>query len=586
MTNIKRKLTTILATDCVDFSKHMEEKEEKTLHSLKCCRDIIDPIISKFSGRIFHTAGDSVIAEFQSPVECTNAAIEFQKSIEKRNNSNDVEPKLYWRVGIHLDDIIIEGENVYGSGVNIAARLESECRPGEILISKIVEQQVKKRIDIQINRAGFKILKNISDNFETFSLLSNENIETSDIEMDKKLVNSMNIKPKLAILPFLNSNNDEDSGFLVDGIVEDLITEFSMMREFEIISRQASLNYKEQGQVLKTFVNKFSLDFIISGSIRASGKRIRINIELSDAKDESILWSNKYDRVMEDIFDVQDEIVRKISIALLGEIEVSSLQRSKRKPSENINSYEYLLRGKEQHHLFSKDANKAALDFFDKAIQADKNNAQAYAWKVCTLGQGMMRGFIDEDPGKIMEMVEANIKKAFENNENDFECHRMLSAVYLSRHDYSLAEDHGKKSYQMVPNDPRVLSGYGEVLVRLDKAEEGLQLLHKAFDLDPIPQGQSNSDNRIKDLILGYFFAVDFKKVIEFSFQLRVVDQRSLALILYSRSKLNEDLKLSNEFKILKDKFNELDWESSIDRFHIPDQSVQNKLVQFMKSLN
>ena len=129
MTNIKRKLTTILATDCVDFSKHMEEKEEKTLHSLKCCRDIIDPIISKFSGRIFHTAGDSVIAEFQSPVECTNAAIEFQKSIEKRNNSDDVEPKLFWRVGIHLDDIIIEGENVYGSGVNIAARLESECRP-------------------------------------------------------------------------------------------------------------------------------------------------------------------------------------------------------------------------------------------------------------------------------------------------------------------------------------------------------------------------------------------------------------------------------------------------------------------------
>ena len=454
------------------------------------------------------------------------------------------------------------------------------------MISKIVEQQVKKRIDIQINKAGFKSLKNISDKFETFSLLSNESIETSDIEMNNEQVNSINIKPKLAILPFVNSNNDEDSGFLVDGIVEDLITEFSMMREFEIISRQASLNYKEQGQILKTFINKFSLDFIISGSIRASGKRIRINIELSDAKDESILWSNKYDRVMEDIFDVQDEIVRKISIALLGEIEVSSLQRSKRKPSENINSYEYLLRGKEQHHLFSKDANKAALDFFDKAILADKNNAQAYAWKVCTLGQGLMRGFIDEDPNKIMEIAEANIKKAFENNENDFECHRMLSAVYLSRHDYSLAEDHGRKSYQMVPNDPRVLSGYGEVLVRVDKTEEGLKLLHKAFDLDPVPQGQSNSDNRIKDLILGYFFAEDFKKVIEFSFQLRVVDQRSLALILYSRSKLNEDLKPSNEFKILKDKFNELDWESFIDRFHIPDQSVQNELVKFMKSLN
>ena len=150
-------------------------------------------------------------------------------------------------------------------------------------------------------------------------------------------------------------------------------------REFEILSRQTTVNFKDENQDIKEFSKKFDLDFIVTGGIRASGKRVRISIELSDAKDDSIIWSNKYDRVLEDIFDLQDEIVRKISIALLGEIEISSLQRSKRKPTENISSYEYLLRGKENHHKFTKEANEEALKNFDKAIEADVNNAQAYA---------------------------------------------------------------------------------------------------------------------------------------------------------------------------------------------------------------
>ena len=147
MSEVKRRLATILATDCVDFSKHMESQEEKTLSSLKECRDIIDPIINKFSGRIFHTAGDSIIAEFDSPVGATKAAVEFQKSIKDRNLIEDINPKLSWRVGVHLDDIIIEGDNIYGNGVNIAARLEGQSPVGEILISDVVRQQIHNKID-------------------------------------------------------------------------------------------------------------------------------------------------------------------------------------------------------------------------------------------------------------------------------------------------------------------------------------------------------------------------------------------------------------------------------------------------------
>ena len=579
MSQVKRKLATILATDCVSFSKHMEEQEEKTLDSLKACRDIIDPLIAKYSGRIFHTAGDSVIAEFDSPVGSANAAIEFQNAIKDRNKNEEVNPKLSWRVGIHLDDIIIEGDNIYGNGVNIAARLESQSPVGEILISDVVNQQINKKIEQKIYSLGKIELKNISSDFEVFSILGDGKNKIS-----KKTSPSVNKKPKFAILPFINTSKDEDSGFLVDGIVEDLITEFSMMREFEILSRQTSVNFKDENQDIKEFSKKFDLDFLVTGGIRASGKRVRINIELSDANDESIIWSNKYDRVLEDIFDLQDEIVRKISIALLGEIEISSLQRSKRKPTQNISSYEYLLRGKENHHKFTKEANQEALQNFDKAIEADAGNAQAYAWKVCTLGQAMFRGFSDRKMEEMFAEAKQNIDKALELNENDFECHRMLSAVYLSNHDYLLAEDHGRKAFNMVPNDPRVLSGYGEVLVRVGKVDKGLELLNKAFELDPIPQGQSTSDNRIKDLILGYFLAEDYNKVVELSFDIRIMDTRSLSLILYSRSKLNQDIKASNEYKSLTSEFKDTDWEQTVDRFHIQDEQIQKDLISFMNT--
>ena len=230
MSNIKRKLTTILATDCVSFSKHMEENEENTLKSLNSCRSIIDKKIEDYNGKIFHTAGDSVIAEFQSPVESVKASIEFQKEILNMNDQTDITPKLSWRVGIHVDDVIIEKNNIYGTGVNVAARLEAKCNPNQILISNIVQQQIKNKIKEKLFQAGEIELKNISNKFDVFSILG----QYTDNEIELKLKKNKNIvknkKLKFAILPFTNSGNDEDSGFLVDGIIEDLITEFSMMR--------------------------------------------------------------------------------------------------------------------------------------------------------------------------------------------------------------------------------------------------------------------------------------------------------------------------------------------------------------------
>jgi adenylate cyclase len=596
MSKVNRRLATILATDCVGFSKFMEADEEGTLLSLKACRAIIDNLIEEHGGRIFHTAGDSVLAEFNSTVECLNAAKHFQEALNSRAEKLIDAAPLVWRVGIHVDDILVEADNVYGRGVNIAARLEAHCEPGQILVSRIVREQVQKRVSFAIQAAGSRSLKNISDEFEVFSVvdLSSIDHEKADPELSKtkaqdikKSATSVRSKPRLAILPFENNSRESDAGFLVDGIVEDLITEFSMIRELDVLSRATTSEFKNSDADALTFASNFSSDFVVMGGIRSSGSRIRINVELIDATSGSVLWSQKYDRVMDDVFDIQDQIVRAITIRLLGEIELNSLGRAKRKPTENISSYEFLLRAKEQHHLFTAEANKKALEFIDKAILLDEGNAQAHAWKTCTLGQGMYREYFNPEE---IESAQTNaiyhLNKALELNENDFEVHRMLSAVYLSNHEYDKAAEHGLKAFQLNPNDPRVLSGTGEVLVRVNQQDQGLDMLEKALALDPVPMGQTTSDNRFKDLVLGYFLANKLEQCIETAKALVEFDERSWLLLMRSYQLIGLAFSESTEFAHNAQRFKGLDWQASIDRFHIPSVGVRSDLMELAQGLN
>ena len=327
------------------------------------------------------------------------------------------------------------------------------------------------------------------------------------------------------------------------------------------------------------------MDFIISGGIRSSGKRVRISLELSEVESGKAVWRDRYDRVIEDVFDLQDEIVRTITISILGEIEISSLQRAKRKATENISSYESLLRGKEMHHKFTREANSQALEFFDQAIEADPSNAQAYAWRACTIGQGIFRGFLEGDTDKFIGDAMDCISSALELNENDFECHRMLSAVYLSQHEYQLAEEHGRRAYDMNPNDPRVLAGYGEVVARVGKPEKGVELLEKALSLDPIPQGQLNSDNRYTDLTMAYFFASDFEKCVEIGEKVEHINFKSWLFVNYSKSKLGGFDQNDVYFQEGLKEFKEGNWDLQVDRLHLPDGETQSDLLNFLKNL-
>jgi len=593
MSETNRKLATILATDCVNFSRHMEESEEKTLRNLNECREIIDKKISEYGGKIFSTAGDSVVAEFASPVQCSNAAIDFQNELYKRNDHSITELKLEWRVGIHVDDVIVEENNIMGSGVNVAARLESQCKPGEILVSKIVNDQCNKRVDIKIIADGTRELKNISDSFEVFKfegLLIHEDEFLTDNQQEIKNSSNENIlvskniekskKVKLAILPFDNLSKDDDSEFLVEGVFRDLIQEFSRMQEFEVISHQTSLDFKKSDLDAMSFANKNNVDYLIGGNVRSSGKRIRISVDLTDASDGSILWGEKYDRVIEDIFDLQDEIVLKMSRQLLGNIEISSLQRIKRKPSENLNSYEWLIRGTYHHVRSGKENNLKAIDSFEQAIKLDSSNARAHALKACTIGGGLGKNFYEDNEKKWNELL-YHVDKSLEADENDFEIQRISSAIALSNKNFTKALEHGKKGYSINPNDPRILNQYGKVLVKSDDVGEGLKHFHKVLELDPIPQGKTTSCERYDALSVGYFCNEDYEKCIYWGEKIEYIEVTTWLMVLYSISE-NEDLSKVKEsaiFKKYENDFKETDWDKTIDGINFRPEDKKNKIL-------
>ena len=408
--------------------------------------------------------------------------------------------------------------------------------------------------------------------------------EENDQYITKHVTASGDYKLKIAVIPFANLNKDDDGAFLVDGIVEDLITEFSMISEIEIVSRQTCFNLREENLSHKQYREDYELDYIVSGSIRAVEDRIRISVELSETPEGNVIWSNKYDRVKEDIFDIQDEIVRKITIALIGGIEISSLKRAHRKPTENMTSYEFLLKGKENHHKFTKEANDEAMRNLDSAISADKNNAQAYAWKACVIGQALGRGYCEMSNEKVDELLEL-LDKALEVDQNDFECHRMLSEVYLSMHDFEKSKESGHKATTLNPNDPRVISVYGESLLRLGELDQGIDFLEKAYELDPVPQGQTTSDRRLAALFLGYYLKEDFTKCQDLNKEIVEIDVRTWLLNFHLHTINSSDCLNDGWFKKGKVKYKDLDWEMEIDRFHLNNDRLNKELLETVQSI-
>ncbi len=299
-----------------------------------------------------------------------------------------------------------------------------------------------------------------------------------------------------------------------------------------------------------------------------------------------MLWSDRYDRVLNDIFEVQDEIVKNVMFSLTGEIEVKTLERVHRKPTNDLTSYENLLKGKRAHHKYKEGSHTEAVNYFNKAIELDPNNGSAYAWKACAVGGGLQRGFFKESDEFNIDIVNQLIEKAQEINENDFECYRMLCRVYLNLHnDHDTSIEYGRKAYQLNPNDPRILWGYGTVLALSGQGQEALEYLLKAHELSPHIGIEGSVDVLISSVVLGYFSCGNNEECIDWFKKLAQKDFRSYVLYAYS---LKNTLMLDKgsayivEFRV---KFKDCDFNREIDLLRFKDLGILEQLKKMCREL-
>jgi adenylate cyclase len=465
----------------------MEADETGTLARLKTHRiELIDPAIAKNRGRIIKTTGDGMLVEFHSVVDAVLCAAEVQHRMAKRNA--DVAPArwMQFRIGINLGDVIVDGNDIFGDGVNVAARLEMLADPGGIYVSGAVRDQVGDRLeDVGFEDLGDQAVKNIARPIRVYRVRL-EPVSKAALEDAKNAAAAPVLarKPSIAVLPLVNMSGDPQQEFFADGLTEDLITELSRFHDLLVISRNSAFVYKGKAVKMQEVARELGVDYLLEGSVRKSGDRIRVTVQLIDAETDRHIWAERYDRELEDIFAIQDEMTRAIVATLPGRVEAASHDRAKRKPTDNMAAYECVLAAKVLHHRSTREDNVQAQRLLDRALALDPNYAHAHAWKACVLGQTWVYNWC-ADRDATFQQVAAELEIALALDDNDSDVHRILAALNVNREDHDKAAYHQERALALNPNYDLVVVQQGELLTWLGRPEEGIDWIKRAMRLNP-----------------------------------------------------------------------------------------------------
>ena len=482
-----RKLATIFASDVVGFSKMMGTDEVKTLKILKERRNAIDNIIDEHGGIIFGSAGDSVIAEFSSPIKAAEAAVETQVKMRTMNVDQSESDQMTFRVGINIGDVRISDDNLFGDAVNIAARLEAAAKPSGICISKTVFDMINRKIMVSFEDAGELELKNIEFPIKAFHVIENKGTprftqDSADIETQVK-----NAEPgSVAVMFFKNLSNNEEQEYFCEGFSEDLLSMLSRFNKLVVISSHASFAYKEKSKGFKEVGKELGVKYIIHGSVRKLGPKMRINANLVSTENENSIWSNNFDLSVDEVFDVQDQIAEEIVATIVGRVEADSLNVIKTKRPENMDAYDFVLKGLEyaKKGNIIKENTENAVKLFEQAIEADPSYARAHAWRACSLSN-LADWEENPDPTIFAKAIEsANL--ALELDSNEPEVHRIMGSIKLwFERDYELGKYHFEKARELCPSDVFIISRYATMLIYFGEFEKALSELQRAMRLDP-----------------------------------------------------------------------------------------------------
>jgi TolB-like protein len=560
---VKRRLAAILAADVVGYSRLMDQDEAGTLVALQTRRqNTIDPLVSQYEGRIFNVAGDAVLAEFASPVNAVECAIQIQSKMAEANRKEPDNRQVTLRIGVTLGDVMVDGGNLYGQGVNVAARLEGIADAGGVLVSGTAYDHVKGKIDTTFQDLGVRTLKNIQEPIRVYRVASTPKApsQAPTTEIDR---------PSIAVLPFANMSGDPEQQYFSDGVTEDIITEISRSRSLLVIARNSSFQYRDKAVDVRQVARELSVRYLLEGSVRKMGPRVRITAQLIDTASGNHLWSERYDRDLEQLFEVQDEVTRTIVSTLAGRVEAAEIKSAMQRRTDNLAAYDVLLRGIELIRGYSPDDNRQARELFEKAVALDPSYALAHAYLALSL---LVEHGYGGAPAAVKDKALAIALKAVQLDTTESRAHQFLAQAYRFRSEFDLAITHFERAIALNPNDANGIAQMGFALAIVGEAERGIELIHQAMKLNPF-----HPEWYWDDLAIASYAARRYEQAVEAN--LRLVSRKKywyyarLAACYAQLGKLNEAhqqaaeaLRLKPDFRFSAEK---LLYKNSADAEHV-----------------
>jgi adenylate cyclase len=480
---VQRRLAAILAADVAGYSRLIGEGEEGTIARLRALRrELIDPAIAVHRGRIVKTTGDGILIEFPSVVDAVRCAGEVQREMTAKDANQPHDKRIAFRVGIHLGDVVVEGDDLLGDGVNVAARLEGIAEPGGLYISEDAYRQIRDRVTSRFVDCGEQQLKNIARPMRVYRLADDLSIAPPGSGVALPLPD----KPSIAVLPFQNMSGDPEQEYFADGMVEDIISGLSRIGWLFVIARNSSFTYKGRTVDVKQIGRELGVRYVLEGSVRKAASRVRITGQLVDATTGGHIWADRFDGTLEDVFDLQDRVTASVVGAIEPRLQRVEIERAGRKPTESLDAYDYFLRGMASFHLFTRDSLLEARRLYQRAAELDPNYASPYGMAARCIHFSRVNGWLADSDREIADGVRLARHAAALGKDDPTALWSSGLALASLTGDVEAGAAHIERALALNPNLAAawIASGWGRIY--LGEPADAIERFERAMRLSPL----------------------------------------------------------------------------------------------------
>jgi TolB-like protein/class 3 adenylate cyclase/Tfp pilus assembly protein PilF len=554
---VQRRLAAILAADVVGYSRLMEQDESATLTALKeRRRTVLNPLVVQHQGRVMKVMGDGVLVEFASAVNAVQCAMDLQAHMENANTTLPENRRIVLRIGVNLGDVLVEGGDLYGDGVNVAVRLQSLAEPGGILIAGPIYDQIRNKVHAEFDDLGTRTFKNLTHPVRVYSIGESAGGEDRSSESRRGEPLTIPSRPSIAVLPFTNMSSDPEQDYFADGLAEDLITDLSKVTGLFVIARNSSFIYKGKPVDIRSIAKDLGVRYVVEGSVRRASDRVRINAQLIDAKENAHLWADRFDRDLAEIFRLQDEVVQKIVTALSDVLAAAPAMISRR--AANLEAYDLFVRGRALVAQLA-EGNRRARPLLQRSIELDPGFAEAHAW--LAMSHHFSWAYWGEAKEHHLIPALTAAQRAVSLDAENAVAHAILGDVLIfdGRPDEGAAEL--AAALRLNPNHADAWAFLGELKAFQGSPTEGIADLRKALRLNPHPPGWYYWLLGLAQYVAGRY--EDAIETLRHEATHRMGSQRILAASLAQLGRLDEAKREAAEFLASNPHFSMQNWAST-----------------------